>query len=86
VRIVYDSHRAERTATRVACPLTDMLEMRTACERGQAPLVDDGLAAICSFECTFCFRCADDMNRTCPNCGGALVSRPRRTVAGQANA
>lgn len=34
---------------------------------------------ICSFECTFCMECADDVLRgACPNCGGELVRRPIR--------
>jgi hypothetical protein len=56
------------------------LEMRGACERCGAALVDDRPAAICSYECTFCVACADAMDRTCPNCGGELVARPRRRV------
>lgn len=36
-------------------------------------------AMICSFECTFCRACAQTHLRgTCPNCRGALVSRPIR--------
>jgi hypothetical protein len=52
--------------------------MRTACERCGAALAPDGEAAICSYECTFCVECATEMERVCPNCGGELVSRPRR--------
>lgn len=56
-----------------------MLEMRSACERCGAELPPDAdSAAICSFECTFCRSCADAMAATCPNCGGELVTRPRR--------
>ncbi|MBX6320254.1 MAG: DUF1272 domain-containing protein [Rhodospirillaceae bacterium] len=54
------------------------LEMRTACERCAAPLAPEGEAHICSYECTFCAPCAEAMGRTCPNCGGELVPRPRR--------
>ena len=55
-----------------------MLEMRTECERCQAALpADSTTARICSYECTFCATCADDLGR-CPNCGGELVVRPRR--------
>ncbi|HEY4038689.1 MAG TPA: DUF1272 domain-containing protein [Burkholderiaceae bacterium] len=36
-------------------------------------------ARICSYECTFCASCADQVLRNvCPNCGGALVPRPIR--------
>jgi uncharacterized protein len=55
------------------------LEMRTSCERcglELRPAGDD--AYICSFECTFCSVCADDVAHICPNCSGELVRRPRR--------
>ncbi|MDQ6846845.1 MAG: DUF1272 domain-containing protein [Candidatus Dormibacteraeota bacterium] len=55
------------------------LEMRASCERCSATLSPDGDAAICSYECTFCPRCARDMSHVCPNCAGELVPRPRRT-------
>jgi hypothetical protein len=59
-----------------------MLEMRLICERCEAPLAEDSPdARICSFECTFCATCTDDMSGVCPNCGGELVSRPRRATA-----
>ncbi|MFM8237359.1 MAG: DUF1272 domain-containing protein [Actinomycetota bacterium] len=58
-----------------------MLEMRPVCERCDAALADDGDAAICSFECTFCSQCAAELEHRCPNCGGELVRRPRRTPA-----
>ncbi len=54
------------------------LEMRSACERCHTALPAHAEARICSYECTFCARCADAMDATCPNCGGELVSRPRR--------
>jgi hypothetical protein len=54
------------------------LEMRSECERCKAALAADGEAHICSFECTFCSACTEAMARTCPNCGGELLRRPRR--------
>ena len=54
------------------------LEMKTACERCGVSLVPDGEAWICSYECSFCPGCTEDMSRRCPNCGGELVRRPRR--------
>ena len=54
------------------------LEMRTECERCETAIVDEGLAFICSYECTFCARWATGMDLICPNCGGELVARPRR--------
>ena len=57
------------------------LEMRTTCEKCQAPLGAGDLAFICSYECTFCPACAAAMPAICPNCGGELVRRPRRIAA-----
>ena len=57
------------------------LEMRTVCERCAAALVPEGDAVICSFECTFCAACGEAMAHVCPNCGGELVSRPKRVSA-----
>jgi hypothetical protein len=57
------------------------LELRTECERCEIALTPDGDARICSFECTFCPTCADDMGGVCPNCGGELVARPRRIAS-----
>jgi uncharacterized protein len=55
------------------------LEMKPACEKCATALpADTADARICTYECTFCARCADAMNETCPNCGGELVARPRR--------
>jgi len=56
------------------------MEMRTKCERCDAPLAGDSDAAICSHECTFCAACAQAMSHVCPNCGGELVRRPRRVT------
>ncbi|PWV58885.1 DUF1272 domain-containing protein [Plasticicumulans acidivorans] len=60
-----------------------MLELRPNCEccdRDLPPDAEDAL--ICSFECTFCADCAEQvLHGVCPNCGGELVRRPRRPVA-----
>jgi hypothetical protein len=57
------------------------LEMKPACEKCAAPLpLSSSEARICSFECTFCERCAEAMAGICPNCGGELVPRPRRAA------
>lgn len=57
-----------------------MLEMRPSCECCDADLLPTSTdAKICTFECTFCISCAEQkLNNICPNCGGELVSRPRR--------
>jgi hypothetical protein len=55
------------------------LEMRGACERCHAALPPDSAdARICSYECTFCATCTEAMKGKCPNCGGELLTRPRR--------
>ena len=55
------------------------LEMKVQCERCGVALAElsEG-AAICSYECTFCELCAEEMLHECPNCAGELVRRPRR--------
>ena len=59
-----------------------MLEMRDSCERCGQSLGQDAVAFICSYECTFCGDCAnDELAGNCPNCGGELVRRPRRSAA-----
>jgi hypothetical protein len=54
------------------------LEMRPECERCKTALADEGVAFICSYECTFCASCTAEMYNVCPNCGGELVTRPKR--------
>lgn len=59
-----------------------MLELRPGCECCDRDLPGDSAdALICSFECTFCRDCAEQvLHRQCPNCGGELVPRPRRPL------
>ena len=54
------------------------LEMRRECEGCGKVLEPDGVAYICSYECTFCEECANQHRLVCPNCGGELVLRPKR--------
>ena len=58
----------------------NVLELRPNCECCDRDLPADSLEArICSFECTFCVPCAEDvLGGKCPNCGGNLVPRPTR--------
>ncbi|MFL5926669.1 MAG: DUF1272 domain-containing protein [Gaiellaceae bacterium] len=56
------------------------LEMRTVCERCSVALAPGGEARICSYECTFCAACARELQHVCPNCGGELLARPRRSL------
>lgn len=57
-----------------------MLDMRPDCERCGADLPAHLPGAfICTFECTFCAPCTEEMDDNCPNCGGELVDRPIRS-------
>ncbi|MCG8907631.1 MULTISPECIES: DUF1272 domain-containing protein [Pseudomonas] len=60
-----------------------MLELRPGCECCDRDLPGDSAdARICSFECTFCSDCAEQvLHGKCPNCGGELVPRPRRPLS-----
>ena len=57
-----------------------MLQLRPTCEHCNKPLPPDSLEArICSFECTFCAQCAEEiLFNVCPNCGGGFAPRPVR--------
>ena len=57
-----------------------MLQLRPNCECCDTDLAPDSSEAlICSFECTFCAHCAYGLlGGRCPNCGGELLTRPRR--------
>lgn len=57
-----------------------MLAMKTICERCRTSLDNASAATICSYECTFCVDCSAAMDNECPNCGGELTARPRRTA------
>jgi hypothetical protein len=57
-----------------------MLELRPTCEHCNTALPPNSLhARICSYECTFCATCVDQvLVNVCPNCGGGFVPRPIR--------
>lgn len=57
-----------------------MLQLRPTCEHCNVALPPASThARICSYECTFCAGCVDDVLRNvCPNCGGGFVPRPIR--------
>ncbi|MEQ9405790.1 MAG: DUF1272 domain-containing protein [Cyclobacteriaceae bacterium] len=57
-----------------------MLELRPTCENCNKPLPNtDTEAMICSFECTYCKDCVDNvLHNVCPNCGGGFEKRPVR--------
>ena len=62
------------------------LELKGSCEKCGVPFTPGGAAYICSYECTYCTNCAEQMNSVCPNCGGELVRRPRRQDGSTSNA
>ncbi|HCX27390.1 MAG TPA: DUF1272 domain-containing protein [Cellvibrionales bacterium] len=57
-----------------------MLEIRPNCECCDKDLPpDSNVAMICSFECTFCSSCAENvLGGHCHTCNGKLVFRPTR--------
>lgn len=57
-----------------------MLEIRPNCECCDKDLLPDSTEAmICTYECTFCKGCVDDvLKNVCPNCGGGFTQRPIR--------
>ena len=57
-----------------------MLELRPTCENCNKTLpADSREARICSYECTFCATCVEEvLFNVCPNCGGGFVPRPIR--------
>ena len=57
-----------------------MLELRPTCEHCNRALPPDSPnARICSYECTFCATCVEQiLSNVCPNCGGGFVPRPIR--------
>ncbi len=57
-----------------------MLELRPSCEHCNVALPPASPEArICSYECTFCAACVEDvLLNVCPNCGGGFVPRPVR--------
>ena len=59
-----------------------MLELRPTCEHCAKPLPPNSTEAmICSFECTFCQSCVENiLNNVCPNCAGGFAARPHRPV------
>ena len=57
-----------------------MLEIRPICENCGKSLPNDSTEAmICTFECTFCYDCVENiLFNVCPNCGGGFEKRPTR--------
>lgn len=59
-----------------------MLELRPNCECCDKDLPPESTEAhICTFECTFCTSCVENiLKNKCPNCGGNFAPRPIRPV------
>ena len=59
-----------------------MLEIRPSCEHCDKALPYDAEdAMICTFECTYCADCVENvLQQVCPNCGGGFEKRPIRPV------
>ena len=57
-----------------------MLEIRPICEHcGKSLLNESEEAMICTFECTYCKECVENiLENVCPNCGGGFEKRPTR--------
>lgn len=57
-----------------------MLEIRPNCECCDIDLAPDSTEAmICTYECTFCKKCVNQvLQNVCPNCGGGFEQRPIR--------
>jgi len=57
-----------------------MLDIKPNCECCDKDLAaNSDEAMICSYECTFCRRCVDEiLENVCPNCGGGFMPRPVR--------
>jgi uncharacterized protein len=57
-----------------------MLEIRPICENCGKKLPNESNdAMICTFECTFCVACVENvLKNVCPNCGGGFEKRPTR--------
>jgi len=58
-----------------------MLKMKARCQQCSDATPATGEAWICSFECTWCRRCANAAAFHCPNCSGPLQLRPARQRA-----
>lgn len=57
-----------------------MLELRPVCENCGKKLPNESTKAmICTYECTFCLDCVNNiLHNVCSNCGGGFEKRPHR--------
>ena len=56
-----------------------MLEMKKERLKCFTPVGLASEAMICSYECTYCVKCAEENNSVCQNCNGDLQKRPNRS-------
>ncbi len=55
-----------------------MLKMKKECAKCHVTTDKDKTAYICSYECTYCESCSQEMEHVCPQCNGELILRPKR--------
>ena len=77
-----DASRGARCVLSTTEMTTMALELRPNCECCDRDLPPASkLARICTYECTFCADCVDNvLFNVCPNCGGGFTQRPIRPV------
>ena len=75
-----DEIRRKYKMTEEDFDVVEALALRPTCEHCNTRLPPDSLKArICSFECTFCANCVENvLGNVCPNCGGGFAPRPIR--------
>lgn len=57
-------------------PVAKVAVYKPRCEKCRTELRSDTAAFVCSYDCTWCARCAERFGGKCPNCQGALQLRP----------
>jgi membrane protease subunit (stomatin/prohibitin family) len=55
--------------------LKTLTAVKDQCEKCGRALAPPAPAQCCSFQCTFCPDCANEMKHVCPNCSGELTAR-----------
>ena len=55
--------------------LKTLTAVKDECEKCGKALAPPAPAQCCSFQCTFCPDCANEMKHVCPNCSGELTAR-----------
>jgi uncharacterized protein len=54
-------------------------KVKDKCEKCGRELKTGSNAYSCSYNCTFCAKCAKEMNYICPNCSGKLSKRKKKS-------